>query len=153
MSLISQCSDENFQEIVQNSFSFAEIEKKLGYKSFSGSVSEKIKERIKTLNLDISHFVSKQKVERTPENIFIENSTAAQKTLRKYYFKGAYTKYQCAICEQPPFWNGKELTLILDHINGKNHDDRIENLRWVCPNCNQQLETFGSKNQAYKSEI
>lgn len=33
------------------------------------------------------------------------------------------------------------MTLILDHINGTNTDDRLENLRWVCPNCNQQLET------------
>ena len=40
-----------------------------------------------------------------------------------------------------PFWNGKKLTLILDHINGKNTDNRIENLRWVCPNCNMQLPT------------
>ena len=37
-------------------------------------------------------------------------------------------------------------TLILDHIKGINNDDRLENLRWVCPNCNQQLETTGSKN-------
>ena len=39
------------------------------------------------------------------------------------------------------------MTLILDHINGKNHDDRFENLRWVCPNCNQQLETTNGKNR------
>ena len=39
------------------------------------------------------------------------------------------------------------MTLILDHINGENHDDRLENLRWVCPNCNQQLPTTGGRNQ------
>ena len=37
------------------------------------------------------------------------------------------------------------MTLILDHINGFNHDNRLENLRWVCPNCNQQLDTTGYK--------
>lgn len=47
-------------------------------------------------------------------------------------------------------WNGKELTLILDHKNGINNDDRLENLHWVCPNYNQQLDTTGSKNRAYK---
>lgn len=57
--------------------------------------------------------------------------------------KGKYTEYKCSICGQEPFWQGKPLTLILDHINGKNHDDRLENLRWVCPNCNQQLDTTG----------
>ena len=45
-----------------------------------------------------------------------------------------------------PIWNNKELTLTLDHINGNNTDDRIENLQWVCPNCDRQLDTFGSKN-------
>ena len=42
---------------------------------------------------------------------------------------------------------GKALTLILDHINGRNHDDRLENLRWVCPNCNQQLDTTNGRNR------
>ena len=42
--------------------------------------------------------------------------------------------------------SGKVLTLILDHKNGHNHDDRLENLRWVCPNCNQQLDTTNGRN-------
>lgn len=41
---------------------------------------------------------------------------------------------------------GKPLTLILDHINGYNKDNRLENLRWVCPNCNSQLDTTNAKN-------
>lgn len=44
----------------------------------------------------------------------------------------------------------KRINLILDHINGINNDDRLENLHWVCPNCNQQLETTGSKNPQRK---
>ena len=79
-------------------------------------------------------------------DIFIENSSACQSTLRKRYKEGQYTPYICSICGQEPIWQGKELTLILDHINGKNTDDRLENLRWVCPNCNQQLETTGGGN-------
>ncbi len=45
------------------------------------------------------------------------------------------------------------MTLILDHINGENHDDRLENLRWVCPNCNQQLPTTGGRNQKRRKNI
>jgi len=67
--------------------------------------------------------------------------------LRNWYKKGNYTKYECSICGQEPFWNGKELTLILDHINGVHTDDRLENLRWVCPNCNYQLDTTNGKNK------
>lgn len=40
----------------------------------------------------------------------------------------------------------KKLTLILDHINGHNNDNRLENLRWVCPNCDQQLNTSKGRN-------
>ena len=152
ISLINNCSDEQFKEVVQESLSIVEIEEKLGYNSYSGSVASKIKDRINKLELDTSHFSSRQIITRTEENIFIENSTAAQAVLRKWYKKGEYTPYIFSICGQEPFWNNKELTLILDHINGKNRDDRLENLRWVCPNCNQQLETTGSKNKAYKEE-
>ena len=90
--------------------------------------------------------MNRRPIKRTAANVFIENSTADQKTLRRHYFAGEYTEYKCSICGQEPIWNGKELTLILDHINGHNHDDRLENLRWVCPNCNQQLDTTNGKN-------
>lgn len=77
----------------------------------------------------------------------MKNLTASQGTFRGWYKKGNYTEYKCSICGLEPLWNGKDLTLILDHINGNNIDDRLENLRWVCPNCNQQLSTTGSKNR------
>ena len=73
-------------------------------------------------------------------------STINQKTLRRWYKKGNYTEYKCSICGLLPVWQNKELTLILDHINGLNNDDRLENLRWVCPNCNMQLPTTNGKN-------
>ena len=79
----------------------------------------------------------------------MKDSTADQKTLRKWYIEGDYTPYKCAICGLSPYWNGQPLTLILDHINGENHDNRLENLRWVCPNCNQQLPTTNGKNLVY----
>ena len=109
------------------------------------------KERIERYNIDISHFTKTQGIKRNPGNVFIENSTASQKTLREWYIKGAYTEYKCSICGQEPCWQGKELTLILDHINGTNNDDRLENLRWVCPNCNQQLDTTGGK-QSHRNQ-
>lgn len=148
VSLLSSYTDEEFKQIVKISNSYHDLSKKLGYNSHSSDLKNLIEKRIKELNCDINHFVKHGKgIERKPENIFIENSTADQSTLRKWYKKGGYTEYKCSICGLEPFWNGQELTLILDHINGKNKDDRLENLRWVCPNCNQQLDTTNGKNR------
>ena len=148
MSLLSNVSDEEFKKIVSESYSLKEVGKELGYTGYSGKLSNLIKERCCNLNLDLSHFIAlnRQKIERNFENIFCENSTADQKTLRKYYKRLTEEEYFCSICGQLPQWNGKELTLILDHINGINKDDRLENLHWVCPNCNMQLDTTNGKN-------
>lgn len=153
MSILSNYSDKEFAKIVSESYSYRDCLFQLGYNSYSGSTINLVKERIKQLNLSTAHFQVKAPIERNEENIFIENSTADQKTLRSWYKKGNYTEYKCSICGQEPFWNGKELTLILDHINGNNKDDRLENLHWVCPNCNYQLETTNGKNKKHKEHI
>jgi DNA-directed RNA polymerase subunit RPC12/RpoP len=146
--LIDQYSNIEFEQIVDQSSSIKEVAQRLGYSSFSGDLSKRIKKRIIELEISINHFQSTiNPTIRTVENIFIENSTADQSTLRRWYFNGNYTPYYCSICGQLPEWQGKELTLILDHINGTNNDDRLENLRWVCPNCNQQLDTTNGKNR------
>ena len=152
MSLIDTYSKEELQQIANQSKSLTDYVRKLGYCSNATKTREMVKRRVEENEIDISHFSSCARgIARTPENTFIENSTANQPTLRKLYLRGEYTDYVCSICGQIPEWQGKPLTLILDHINGKNHDDRLENLRWVCPNCNQQLDTTGSKNPERKN--
>lgn len=145
MILIDQYTPNELEQIVQQSNSFSEVIRKLGYATSNGDNIKTLKRRIAELDIDISHFRFIKPTPRTEENIFIENSTASQATLRRWYIKGNYTPYVCSICGQEPIWQEKELTLILDHINGTNNDDRLENLRWVCPNCNQQLDTTGFK--------
>lgn len=122
----------------------------MGYNSNSGASTKRLKKRIESLGLDISHFSVQQRIKRNEENIFVANSTADQATLRSWYFKGNYTPYQCAICGQLPYWNNKKMTLILDHIDGHNKNNVLSNLRWVCGNCNTQLETTNGKNKAHK---
>lgn len=139
-------SKRQLSKLVKESSSFHELILKLGYGTRSGSNNITIKKRLDDYGIDYSHFGNYKKVKRSEENIFIENSTATQKVLREWYLKGNYTEYKCSICGLEPIWMGKKLTLILDHINGINTDDRLENLRWVCPNCNQQLDTTNGKN-------
>ena len=150
MALVDKYSKEELEQIILQSNNFADLCRKLGYKSDSTKTREVIQKRIDNFNISIEHFTHSLKKELSEENIFIENSDVCQSTLRRWYKKGEYTPYECSICGQEPMWQGKELTLILDHINGKNKDDRLENLRWVCPNCNQQLDTTGAKNPQRK---
>ena len=56
-------------------------------------------------------------------------------------------EYVCEVCGQDPVWQGKELTLTLDHIDGDVTNNRVENLRWLCPNCDTQTLTYCSKNK------
>ena len=85
------------------------------------------------------------------EEVFVENSTYARHNLKKRIRNQNLIQYHCAECGIGPVWNGKEMPLILDHINGKNNDNRIENLRFVCSNCDSQLPTYKSRNRRMAS--
>jgi len=54
---------------------------------------------------------------------------------------------RCALCGQSRTWNGDRLVLVLDHIDGDATNNRRENLRLVCPNCDSQLETYKMRNR------
>ena len=62
--------------------------------------------------------------------------------MKKRIIDNNLLEYKCECCGLEPFWNGKPLLMVLDHINGKNNDNRLENLRFVCSNCDSQLDTY-----------
>ena len=80
-----------------------DFSKNLGYKTYTGDAGARIRKRVSDLNLSDEHFETKRPQKRTEENVFCKNSTADQKTLRKWYKQGNYTIYECSICGQKPF--------------------------------------------------
>ena len=79
-------------------------------------------------------------------DIFVANSTYARHRLKERIIKRGLIDYKCLCCGIGPVWNDKPMPLILDHINGIHNDNRLENLRFVCSNCDSQLDTYKSKN-------
>lgn len=64
----------------------------------------------------------------------------------KDFFMGEQN-YKCAVCGCEPFWNGKVLVFVIDHIDGDASNNSRENIRMICPNCDSQTDTFKSKNK------
>ena len=55
--------------------------------------------------------------------------------------------HACALCGCSDTWRGAELRFVLDHVDGDSTNNRRENLRLVCPNCDSQLPTFKARNR------
>jgi hypothetical protein len=81
----------------------------------------------------------------TITEVLREHSPFGRLTAKRLINRNKLLPNHCQICSAPPTWNGKPLTLRLDHINGVSDDHRLENLRNVCPNCDSQLITFGAR--------
>lgn len=140
-----------FKELVQNSNSIREVLTAIGYKNTSGTMHNKIKQRIERDGLSIEHMgnrVNTRKGKRTPlDEILVKNSTYTNiERLKIRLVNENVFKYECVGCGNQGEWMGDELKLQLDHINGVRDDHRKENLRFLCPNCHSQTETFGGKN-------
>lgn len=77
----------------------------------------------------------------------------SSKCIKNYLLKNKLVENKCSVCNIPPEWNNKPLTLQLDHINGDHFDNRIENLRLICPNCHTQTDTYTGRNlREYKKK-
>lgn len=127
-----------------------------------GGAHRELSRRLRELALDTSHFRgrgwsrgetkrSHPSVERvsqhnamTDAQVFVENASAftGRQIIRRLLGMG--WEYRCAWCGIVE-WRGKPLVLHLDHINGINNDNRLVNLRILCPNCHSQTPTYGKR--------
>ena len=153
-SILWTISKEQYYELITNSETLSEILRKINIVPHGGNVHT-LKKVLTEYNLDYSKFdlglghnKGKKLIRKLeiPNNVlFAENSKHSRGMIKNKIIKQNLIPYKCAICGQEPIWNGKELVLVLDHINGINNDHRLENLRFLCPNCNAQQDTFCGK--------
>lgn len=136
-----------FDKLVGESKNIVDICRNIGIK-LTGGNRETIKKWIRIKNIDISHFIIERGTTnyKSNNNLFLENSTSDRRTIKEKLYRDKIKERKCEICGQGEEWMGKKMSLILDHINGINNDNRIENLRILCPNCNSTLDTNGGKN-------
>jgi len=76
---------------------------------------------------------------------FVENSTRGGSVIKKRIIDLKLIPYECNHCDIKDSWNGDIINLHLDHINGDNRDNRLDNLRFLCPNCHSQTDTYCGK--------
>ena len=87
--------------------------------------------------------------------VLVSHSFYNKGCLKRRLLKAGLLEYHCYAtdCPNPSgVWRGKNLVLVLDHINGDTYDNRIENLRLLCPNCDSQQVTYRRKYKSRKSK-
>ena len=143
-------TDEQLQLAVSTSRNFAEVCAKLGLVSQRNRV---VVERTRTLDLDTKHFTSQTtRVEKRQLAVDLDDILTNKRAFESPYVKKRLLKsklltyhcYECGLAD----WRGQPLTLELDHIDGNNHNNALNNLRLLCPNCHAQTPTYRGKNIA-----
>lgn len=149
-SKIYSVSDQEFIEIVRDSHSYSDCLRALGLTTNGGSSTDVLKERIRTLECSTEHFHGKNGDSTKKYNldeILVKDSTYKNiSRLKERLLRENLLEYKCSICGISE-WQGKSISLQLDHINGVNNDHRLENLRLLCPNCHSQTETYAGRNK------
>lgn len=141
------------KKLASNSKNQSEMMSKLGLVP-RGSNYSLFRKNLLSQGVDISHWKKRQNPpppnkhtkETVINKILIKNGLKRTSYhIKELIFKFSILKELCVECGSGPIWNNKKLVLHLDHINGDFRDNRIENLRILCPNCHSQTSTYCRK--------
>ncbi len=134
-------------EVIKNSKDHVEISNKTG-------LNRKTVSRILSENPDIDQSHLRERDRPNGYDIFTKHSKRNRNSkVRPTVIENNLIEYICHTCGLPPEWQGKPLSLDMDHINGDSKDDRLENLRFLCPNCHRQTETNGFNPMFHRKKV
>ena len=155
-------TDETLRELANRCGSVSEILRELGLRPAGGNHAH-IKHRLDRAGIDTSGISgqgwrkgrkfpferrSAEEVFRVRDDGLFTNGSVLKRKLLDVGVPDV-----CDVCGIGNEWNGKPLTLQVDHINGRRNDDRRENLRIICPNCHSQTPTFSGKKNGPLSQL
>jgi hypothetical protein len=146
------CSEREIIDAVKVSRSYSQVLGKLGIRP--GGNQDRLGERIKDLGIDTSHFTGQgwRKGTRIPtsparplEELLVIGGLTGTSGLKIRLIEEGLKQAICEMCGRCR-WNGRPIPLELDHINGRRDDNRLGNLRVLCPNCHAQTPTYRGRN-------